>query len=185
MRGGLPGPQGLNLVPVPTYRDAPAATAADVVGRELTGQPLRVPVVGVDRWTLLLFLSSHCDGCRVLWEGLASPGSFGPPHLQVVAVTRDADQEDLTALREVVLARVRPVMSTAAWRSYGVTGPPFFALIDGAARTVVTEGVAWGVGQTAGHVRRALGSPAPPEGHRVAPPGAAVPPDPSVPDSRS
>ena len=166
VRGGLPGPQGLNLVPVPTYRDAPAATAADVVGRELTGQPLRVPVVGVDLVDPLVVgvprTATAAECCGRAWP---RPVRRQPAASAVVAVTRDADQEDLTALREVALARVRPVMSTAARRSYGVTGPPFFALIDGAARRVVTEGVAWGVEQTAGHVRRALGSPAPPEGH--------------------
>lgn len=164
MTGGYEGLEGLDLVPIPTYRGQPPAVPGDLVGTDLNGDRLTVPVVGTDRWTILLFLSSHCDGCRVLWDGLASPDVFGPPeHLRVVPVTRGPEVESAAALRLVVPPGVEPVMCEAAWSRYGVTGAPFFALVDGAGSgRVVTEGVAWGVEQTAGHVRRArAGDPEP------------------------
>jgi len=49
------------------------------------------------------------------------------------------------------------VMSSQAYLDYGVGGPPFYALTLG--REVRTEGVAWGVSETAASVLRALAGP--------------------------
>jgi hypothetical protein len=46
-------------------------------------------------------------------------------------------------------------MSTAAYRDYRVSGPPFLVLTDLA--EVRTEGVAWGIGETLRVARTALG----------------------------
>ncbi len=151
------------LVPIPTYRDRPATPASDVTGVDLTGRAIDVRVLGTGRWTLLVFLSSHCDGCRPLWDALADPTASGlAGDERVVAVTHGPDHEDIAALRALAPAgstgaEVSPavVMATAAWSAYRVQGPPFFVLVDGAADRVVTEGVAWGVSQIAGHVRMA------------------------------
>jgi hypothetical protein len=52
------------------------------------------------------------------------------------------------------------VMSTAAFRDYRVSGPPF--LVVAAADAVLTESVAWGVEQTLAAALGALGrTPAP------------------------
>ena len=120
-------------------------------------------MLGTGRWTLLVFLSSHCDGCRPLWDALADPVASGlAGDEQVVALTHGPDHEDVVALRALVPvgatgAEAPPVvvMATAAWSAYRVQGPPFFVLVDGAADRVVTEGVAWGVSQIAGHVQMA------------------------------
>jgi hypothetical protein len=49
------------------------------------------------------------------------------------------------------------VMSSQAYLDYEVGGPPFYALTLG--REVRTEGVAWGVSETAASVLRALAGP--------------------------
>ncbi len=48
-------------------------------------------------------------------------------------------------------------MSSQAYLDYGVGGPPFYALTLG--REVRTEGVAWGVSETAASVLSALAGP--------------------------
>ncbi|HVX20043.1 MAG TPA: hypothetical protein VHB02_01705 [Acidimicrobiales bacterium] len=182
-------------MPVPTYRDQPATVAADLAGVDLSAAPVRVPVLGTGRWTLLLFLSSGCFGCRDMWDALADPVRAGlATDERVVAVTHGPDHEDVVALGRLApgptagagsggagpaeagpagagsgragLGRTGSaggtpaedspvVMSEAAWSAYRVQGPPFFVLVDGTADRVVTEGVAWGVGQVADHVRAA------------------------------
>jgi hypothetical protein len=158
-----PAPVLDGLVPIPTYRDRPATPVSDVVGVDLDRRAVDVRVLGTGRWTLLVFLSSHCDGCRPLWDALAGPTVSGlATDERVVAVTHGPDVEDVAALRTLAPAggadaEASPVvvMATDAWSAYRVQGPPFFVLVDGVADRVVTEGVAWGVTQIAGHVRMA------------------------------
>lgn len=147
------------LVPIPTYRDRPATPASDLSGVDLSGAPVDLAVLGTRTWTLLLFLSSDCHGCRDMWEALADPVGAGLTTDEgVVAVTHDPAHEDPTALRALVLPSAPVVMSDAAWTAYRVQGPPFFVLVDGTADRVVTEGVAWGVAQVGDHLRAARSS---------------------------
>lgn len=165
---------------MPTYRDQPATVATDPIGRGPDGEPRSVPVVGTGRWSLLLFLSSRCDGCRQFWEALADPVGRGLTSDEtVVVVTRDPGEEEVAAVHHLASGSVPVVMSTATWTAYRVQGPPFFSLVDGGvgARShdvpesprpgtepskatgrgplVTTEGVAWSVQQVADDVRRA------------------------------
>jgi hypothetical protein len=153
-----------SLVAVPTYRDQPATLAADVSGLGLRGERVDVRLVGTGRRALLLFLSTGCQGCRQIWEVLADPVGNGLVTDEVVvAITHDPGRQDLAALRSVVPAGIPVVMSSAAWTTYRVQGPPFYALVDGSNTgggggrpiRVVTEGVAWGAAQIADDVRRA------------------------------
>lgn len=151
-----------SLVPVPTYRDRPATIAADPSGTDLDGRPCRVPVLGTGRWSLVVFLSSDCHGCRDIWQALEDPvGSGLVEDESVVVVTRDAGEEDADAVRRLATGSVPVVMSTATWLAYRVQGPPFFSLVDGGVGSegepvpVTTEGVALGVEQIAADVRRA------------------------------
>jgi hypothetical protein len=163
------------LVPVPTYRDRPASSAADVAGVDLRGSPTRVQVLGSGRWTLLLFLSSSCDGCLELWRALRDPAGTGlATDESVVAVTRDLDAEDVEQLRSLTVVAVPTVASSQAWLDYRVQGPPFFALVDGTANRVVTEGVAWGASQVGGHLRRARRGNGGPDVPRLVPPDAGA-----------
>jgi len=151
-------------VPVPTYRDSPSTPAADLSGVNLDGRPVRVPVLGTGRWTIVLFLSTGCHGCLQVWDGLADPAVWGLAGDElVVAVTRGPDHEDVEVLRNLAPSGVPVVMSDSAWGAYRVQGPPFFALIDGRSGTgrldgdqvrVAAEGVVWGVSQIVDDIRR-------------------------------
>lgn len=146
------------LVPIPARTRPRPGTADDLVGTDLDGNPAAITVAASGRSTLLLFLSSGCDGCRPLWAATADPQDAGlvrPGGERVVVVTRDAATEDLVELRALAGAGAAVVMSSDAWASYGVHGPPFFCLVEGVNGRVATEGVAWGVQQVAADVSRA------------------------------
>lgn len=157
----------LGLVQVPLRSARPPVV--DVEGTDLWGRAVRAELATPGRWTLLLFLGSRCDGCAPFWGAAGAPGSLGlsaTDHVRIV--TRDAGVEDAAAVRALLAglrAAALAVMSTPAWRAYGVLGPPFFTAVDGAA--VRSEGVAWSVDQVAADVARARRRGAPsqtPEG---------------------
>jgi hypothetical protein len=143
---------------------------SDLVGVDPSGRTLRVPVVGTRYPTLLLFLSSSCDGCAVFWSLVADPGRPDlVPATGLWAVTRSPGAEDAAAVAR--LAGGGPVvLADAAWSAYRVHGPPFFALCDGRDDRVVTEGVAWSPDQVASHCRAALAGRSGPEVPRLEPP---------------
>ncbi len=150
------------LRPIPTYRDHPATTGADVEGVAPDGDRRRVEVIGADEPVLLLFLSSSCSGCADFWTGApALDGSLGTS-ASVVIVTQGPDQEDIEAIAQLSAAApgVEVVMSSQVYRHYRVSGPPFFVLVIGT--EVRTEGVAWGVSETEALVRHALEATATP-----------------------
>jgi len=158
-------------VSVPTYRDQPAVIAADLRGVGLDGSPLSHEVLGTGRWTLLFFLSSGCQGCLEIWDALHRRNAGGmATDEDVVAVTRGMNTENVDELGLLAPEGVPVLMSDEAWSSYRVEGPPFFVLVDGSSDRVVTEGVAWGVSQVAGHVRRAREGTGGPEVPRLVPP---------------
>jgi hypothetical protein len=134
-----------------------APPVVDIEGTDLWGRATRVELAAPGRWTLLFFLGSRCDGCGPLWGAADEPTSLGLTATDAVRiVTRDAQVEDAVAVRALVAglgAAAHTVMSSAAWRAYGVQGPPFFTVVDGVA--VRSEGVAWSVEQVAVDVARA------------------------------
>lgn len=144
-----------HLVQVPVRTVAPPV--ADVEGTDLWGRPRVARLASPGRWTLLLFLGSRCDGCLPFWGAAAAPVSLGlEPYDAIGIVTRDAGDEDAVAVRALCAglgAAALVVMSSAAWRAYGVQGPPFFSVVDGT--TVRSEGVAWSIQQVAADVARA------------------------------
>jgi hypothetical protein len=156
-------PELRDLVAVP--RGTPRLPASDVEGWDLAGcrRTLRLATPG--RWTLLLFLGSHCDGCLPFWSVPRTPGSCGLQHKdEAVVVTRAPGEEVPEALAQLIGVPMGGdaaagcgtlVMSRSAWDTYRVLAPPFFVLLDGVA--VVTEGVAWSVEQVAADVARVRG----------------------------
>ncbi len=161
----VPAPAELlrRLRPIPTYRDHPATVGRDIEGVDPWGARHRIEIVGSDEPVLLLFLSSTCLGCRDFWEGAGQLGA-DVPGVRLVIVTRGPETEDAGAVAELASwaqvagsACVEVVMSPGAYLDYGVSGPPFFAVTVGS--EVRTEGVAWGVGETAELVRRSLAAP--------------------------
>jgi hypothetical protein len=144
------------LVPVPTRRFPTLPLAEDLVGTDLGGSPVRITVRGVGHWTLLLFLSSRCDGCRPLWAACEDPVGAGlGPRDEVVVVTRDRSHEPLDELRALAGDEASVVMSSRSWRAYRVHGPPFFSLVEGTSGRVASEGVVWSIEQVAADVARA------------------------------
>lgn len=126
-------------------------------------------MVGGAGHSLLLFLSSDCDGCRPLWEGAADAASWGlsAGDRVIVVVADPAGAGDGAGPRlpkpevpERVRAMAPPgvpvVYSSAAWHAYRVSGPPFFVLVDGNSARVAVEGIAWAKEQVVGHVAAAL-----------------------------
>lgn len=149
------------MVAVPT--GASPMPASDVEGWDLTGRRRTLRLASPGHWTLLLFLGSRCDGCLPFWAVPRAPTACGlEPQDEAVVVTRGPGEEEPEALaalmgdlaaRDPADATEQLVMSSGAWRTYRVHGPPFFVLLDGVA--VATEGVAWSVEQLAADVARA------------------------------
>jgi hypothetical protein len=118
---------------------------------------VRIAIVGSAEPTLLLFLSSSCLGCRDLWEGTSELRGSLPDEVRIVIVTKGTEHEDVVAIGALAPPGVITVMSSQAYSDYRVGGPPFLVLADG--HEVRTEGVAWGVGETARTVGDALEAP--------------------------
>jgi hypothetical protein len=142
------------LRPIPTYRDHPATSPADIQGVDPSGDPVRVAVVGSAEPVLLLFLSAACLGCRDLWGGTAELHRSLPSGVRVVLVTRGPEEEDARVIAALAPAGCLTVMSSQAYRDYRVGGPPFLAVVGG--HEVRTEGVAWGVAETVRATRQAV-----------------------------
>jgi hypothetical protein len=164
------------LRPIPTYRDHPATTGCDIEGVDPAGARRSVGIVASGEPVFLLFLSSSCQGCRDLWEGMDELRHALGRRVRVVVVTRGPEQEDAALVARLSAATdpgargsgdvsgdgsgqgpAEVVMSSQAYLDYGVGGPPFYALTLG--REVRTEGVAWGVSETAASVLLALAGP--------------------------
>jgi hypothetical protein len=149
-------------VPVPLHMGPPlpgernASSAPDLVGVSPEGDAVAIGVTGVDRLTLLAFLSSGCVTCAEFWASLQDPVSSGfPPDLRVVAVTKGPEFEIPSEVARRAGGRIAVVMSTESWGDYEVPGSPFFVLIDGRAGRRIGEGVANRADQIADLVRRA------------------------------
>ena len=141
--------------PIPTYRDQPATSPADIRGVTPGGDRLTVTVVNAVEPVLLVFVSSSCLGCRDLWEGTAELRTSLPEGVQIVFVTRGPEHEDAEAIAALDPGYTPIVMSSPAFLDYRVGGPPFLVVV--AAGEVRTEGVAWGIAETVRATRHALG----------------------------
>jgi hypothetical protein len=148
------------LRPIPTYSGRPTTTPHDVTGVDPAGAACSVDILRSIAPVLLLFLSAGCTGCHDLWHGLDQLQAGLGESCRLAVVTKSPGAED--PARIDALARAAPerlgvpvVMSTAAYRDYRVSGPPFLVVTDAA--EVRTEGVAWGIGETLRAACTALG----------------------------
>jgi hypothetical protein len=147
--------------PLPGERNA--TSAPDLVGVSPEGDAVVIGVSGVNRMTLLAFLSSGCVTCAEFWTTLQDPVSSGfPADLRVVAVTKGPEFEIPSEVARRAGGRIAVVMSTESWGDYEVPGSPFFVLIDGRAGRRIGEGVANRADQIADLVRRAWEEEGPP-----------------------
>jgi hypothetical protein len=124
----------------PNASDAFVA-ASDLDGAGLRDDALHVSVVGARHRTLLAFLSSGCLTCQGFWDAFADAAALDlPDDIRLVVVTKDAQEESISALRKVAPPDVAVVMSSAAWTDYRVPGSPYFVLVDGPEGRVRGEG---------------------------------------------
>ena len=114
--------------------------APDLVGVSPDGEAVGIGLGGSD--TLVAFLSSGCGTCAAFWQALVDGAHRDLAPAQVVVVTRDPAEESSSALRRLVPASARVLMSSAAWDDYSVPGSPYFVYVDGPSRTVSGEGTA-------------------------------------------
>jgi hypothetical protein len=124
--------------PPPTPRRDPGAPAPAVNGSTPAGDPVSLSFEGgASAPTLLAFLSTGCSTCAGFWEEFDAhelPGGIRP-----VIVTKGPEREQPARIRELAPERVPVLMSSGAWREFGVPGAPYFVLVDGSVRG---EGVA-------------------------------------------
>jgi hypothetical protein len=115
--------------------------AHDLVGAGLRDAAVQVPIVDVRHRTLLAFLSSGCLTCHTFWEAFADADSLNlPADVRIVVVTKDAQEESISTLRELAPPDLPVVLSSEAWQTYEVPGSPYFVLADGASGQVHGEG---------------------------------------------
>jgi hypothetical protein len=74
----------------------------------------------------------------------------------LVVVTKDRTEESPARLAELAPAGVTMMMSSAAWKDYGVHGSPYFIYVDGPAGHVHSEGTATTWDQVLSLLRDAL-----------------------------
>ena|SRR5437763_5711600 len=130
------------LLPEPGVRTG-GHEGRDIAGTTLAGDALMIGLGTDSPPTLLAFLSSGCGVCEALWKELSAGLPAGlPPDVRLVAVVKDANAESPARLRALAPANVPVVMSSTAWRAYGVPATPYFVYLK--AGRVQGEGSASG-----------------------------------------
>lgn len=118
-------------------RTAPPDTPTAVTGETPDGDVLALSLLGQD--TLIAFLSSGCSTCQEFWKAFRGDVRDVPGGARLVVVTRGADDESPSALRERQPAAVPVLMSDQTWEAFEVPGAPYFAYVDATGR-IVGEG---------------------------------------------
>jgi hypothetical protein len=106
--------------------------ATDLRGTTPAGSPLEI-VIG-DRRVVLLFLTSSCYGCQVIWASMAARAAARQRRDgddAVVLVTPDSSTESATAVARLAPEGTAVLMSSEAWHAYGVTAAPWCVVVAG------------------------------------------------------
>ena len=106
--------------------------ATDLRGTTPAGSPLEV-VLG-DRRLVLLFLTSSCYGCQLIWAGFGARNAAGQGRDggdAIVLVTPDSSTESAKAVARVAPEGMVVLMSSEAWHAYGVTAAPWCVVVAG------------------------------------------------------
>ncbi len=144
------------LRPVPSgIGDAPVAwTAADISGIRPDGSPVRVDIGAAQRPVLLVFLSTHCDGCDLFWSGVRDRPPAG---VATVVITKGSGRVPRVEVAELATGIEAPVvLSDRAWVDYRVTGYPFLVLVEVATRRILAESVGFGWADVAALIEGAV-----------------------------
>jgi hypothetical protein len=143
-------PELRDLVQIPGFLGPRPERAHRVQGVVPSGEPVSYEIG--EGWSVLVFLSTACDGCHELWSALANPiGSPLPEGVRTVLVTHAPSVESPAEAARLSGAATL-VMSDEAWTDYEVHSGPFFVVVDGATGRVASEGVAWSAAQIAAAV---------------------------------
>jgi hypothetical protein len=151
-----------SATPIPSAGHPARAVRTALAGADPTGRPVEV---SIDAATLVVFLSTTCDGCRDLAELVRR----GARDVGVLGVLR-------TPSSGLPDAAVDAFVGTGgAWlcgddpfEALQVRSAPYFCVLD-ATGTVVVEGVALGAAHVEDHVARALAGHATPDAVRLSP----------------
>jgi hypothetical protein len=159
--GGPGEPPVFSIQPAaPSPRSVePNPLAHDVSGETPAGEIVTARVVDVDHDTLLLFLSSGCETCRVFWQELAGPVPL-PRGTRLLVVAQDADTESPAELARLAAPGVDVLLSSDAWRDYEVPGSPHAVFVDGRAGRVRGEGTGQSLQQVARLLAQSTGDSA-------------------------
>ena len=128
------------VTPIPVRSGASPIAISDLTGTNLHGEPAAHELTRNTHATLLLFVSSTCNGCQELFEASHTPAMLGLQGEDALLFVFKEGGGGVTGMAE----EASVIVSDRAWRDYGVTGPPFFCFVDPTKVTVLTEGVAWG-----------------------------------------
>jgi hypothetical protein len=141
--------------PIPAGRAPARAVRRAFHGEDPEG---RHTAVEIDEPTLVVFLSTTCDGCRDLADLVRDDAL----PIAVLGVLRaPAGEVTAAAIRAFTGASRRWLLGDDPFDALEVRGGPYFCLLDGRG-TVVVEGVAFGRAHVEAHVATALdGRPAP------------------------
>jgi hypothetical protein len=114
---------------VPREAAATGEAAADISGETPDGDSVKLSLQTAAEPTLLAFLSTGCGACGALWDGLRA----GPPvqGAHIVVVTQGGEAESRPLVRDLAPDGTEVVMSSDAWRDYGIPGSPHFVLVEG------------------------------------------------------
>jgi hypothetical protein len=128
-------------------RDGAPSVRADVVaqvtGMSPAGEAAIIPLVGVERDTLLAFLTSTCTSCQRLWLELAeADGGVLPSSLRLLVMPKGPEHESPASILAAAPAGCDVVMSSTAWSDFHVPGSPYFVLVGAATGAVLGEGTA-------------------------------------------
>ncbi len=137
---------GEAAVPLRTRPGVPApraegTTAVDISGNRPGGGAVKVAVVGVERQTLLAFLTSGCVTCAGFWKAFGEDRRM-PAGVRLVVVTKGPEAESESTVAALAPTGVTIAMSSDAWDHYRVPVAPYFILVDGPSGRVAGEGAA-------------------------------------------
>jgi hypothetical protein len=154
-----------SATPIPTGRRASRRVRTMFEGEDVEGRPVHVEL---DEPTLVVIVSTTCDGCRDLAELVRS----GSPTVAVLGILR-APPDGLPDKGISTFAGIggRWVLGDDPFDALDVVSAPYFCLVD-AHGSCVIEGVAFGRSHVEAHVARTLDGRPRPDAVRLRPEGS-------------
>jgi hypothetical protein len=116
--------------------------APDLVGADPRGEVVAISTTTGTGPMLLAFLSTSCSSCAPFWESFVQDRmAINDRLVRTVAVTLGPEEESPTRAGKMS-SSATIIMSSQAWRDYGVPGAPYFVLVDTGTGRVLGEGSA-------------------------------------------